>query len=80
MANFLNTLQASLTNTADAIRTNEYRLMYFFGVWHTDTTLYAESDDEAIFDADEAYKDNARLQNWNYNVALFCGNRKVKAY
>lgn len=39
--------------------------------------IFAESDAEAIFDAD-AVMATGRLRNWR--VALFCGNRKVKAY
>lgn len=30
----------------------EYRLMYLFGVWITSSKIYAETDKEAIFDAD----------------------------
>jgi hypothetical protein len=55
----------------------EYRLMYMFGAWVTAERIFAESDAEAIFDAD-AVMATGRLRN--LRVALFCGNRKVKAY
>ena len=54
----------------------EYKLMYLFGAWVTSACIYAESDKEAIFDADELPKVAAdKLQ-----YALFCGNRKIKTY
>lgn len=58
------------------IRVKEYRLMYYVGVWFTSERFCAESDAEAIFDADMAEKKaQDRLQ-----YALFCGNRLVKRY
>lgn len=57
-----------------------YRLMYFFGTWHTHSTIVAESKAEAIFDADEDYKNAANLHNWQYPVALWCGNSRIKDY
>ena len=56
---------------------SEYRVMYLFGAWVTSDVICAESDAEAIFDANESA---ARLMNWPYRVALFCGNRIVKNY
>ena len=56
-----------------------YRLMYKFGAWVTKTTIVAECDKEAIFDADDAFN-KSRLQGWQHGVALFCGNRVVKTY
>jgi len=61
-------------------KTKEYRLRYFFGTWMTSRIIFAESDAEAIHDADEAYKENGNLADWQYPVALFCGNRKIKKY
>ena len=61
-------------------QTSEYKLMYRFGAWVTEARLYAETDGEAIHDADENYNGNKHLQNWPYEVALFCGNRRVKTY
>ena len=60
-------------------KTKEYRLMYFFGTWVTKSIIPAECDKEAIFDADEVYS-KSNLTNWQYPVALWCGNRKVKEY
>lgn len=56
-----------------------YRLMYKFGAWVTKATLAAESDREAIHDADELFN-TSRLQNWEFGVKLFCENRVVKTY
>lgn len=68
----------------------EYRLMYQFGGWVTAIRLFAENDDEAIFDADLEYyfptseftlrNGTNDLRNWFKGVALFCGNRLVKRY
>ena len=57
----------------------EYKLMYFFGTWMTKEVIIAENDNEAIFDANASFA-GSRLAGWNYDVALFCGNRKVKQY
>jgi hypothetical protein len=61
-------------------KTKEYRLRYFFGTWMTSSIIFAENDAEAIHDADEIYNDNGNLADWQYPVALFCGNRKIKEY
>lgn len=61
------------------VKTSEYRLMYFFGVWFTREVIYAENDAEAIFDSDDSYKASG-LEKWQYSVALWCGNRMVKSY
>lgn len=68
------------TITLSEPSTKTYKLMYFFGTWHTSELFAAESDNEAIFDADESYNGNANLHNWHYPVALWCGNRQVKSY
>lgn len=54
----------------------EYRLMYLFGAWVTSAVIYAESDAEAVFDADNEPK----VASGKLRYALFCGNRKVKEY
>jgi len=64
-------------NETPALKT--YRLMYFFGTWVTKSIIPAECDNEAIFDADDEYSES-NLNNWQYPVALWCGNRKVKSY
>lgn len=56
-----------------------YKLMYKFGAWISKETFAAESDKEAIFDADMTFA-ASRLQSWANGVALFCGNRLVKRY
>ena len=61
-------------------KTKEYRLRYFFGTWMTSSIIFAESDAEAIHDADDVYNENGNLADWKYPVALFCGNRKIKEY
>lgn len=62
------------------INVSEYRLMYFWGAWITSKVIIAETDAEAIFDADEVFANSTNLKNWRGNVVLFCGNRKVKIY
>ena len=66
-------------NTTATPNTKEYRLMYLFGAWVTKEVIIAESDAEAVFDADMVFA-NSNLGNWKYGVALFRGNRKVKQY
>lgn len=66
-------------HTSAAPQTREYRLMYLFGAWVTKEVIYAESDAEAVFDADMTFA-SSNLGNWRYGVALFCGNRMVKHY
>lgn len=58
----------------------EYRLMYLFGAWITKERIYAETDEEAIHDADEVYKEAKSLHEWRYRVALMQGDRVVKEY
>lgn len=58
----------------------EYRLMYLFGTWVTDSTIYAETDEEAIYDSDKIFNGNPNIQKWGYGVALVQGNRFVKIY
>lgn len=57
----------------------EYRLMYVFGAWITREKIYAETDNEAVFDADAAFRDSG-LESWRYGVALFRGNKLIKTY
>ena len=76
----MNTLIEAMKDvTIEAVGTAKYTLMYFFGAWVTKEVIYAESDAEAIFDADATFN-GSRLENWPHGVALFCGNRKVKEY
>lgn len=62
--------------TMSNVQTREYRLMYYFGVWMTSERIYAESDAEAIYDADHAEK--KAIDKLVY--ALWCGKRMVKRY
>jgi len=76
----METLLSKIENTIkipEKIEVEEYKLMYLWGAWITKVRIYAENDDEAIFDAAEHAKN---LMNWPYSVALFCGNRLVKRY
>ena len=59
-----------------------YKLMYRFGAWVTKEKYAAESDEEAIFDADQTWADDDSLRSWPYEVALWCmeDNRIVKTY
>ena len=57
----------------------EYKLKYLWGAWITKETIYAETDEEAIFDADEIFKEDKTLHNWN-GVALVQDNRFIKNY
>ncbi len=61
---------------SDGVRVKEYRLMYLFGAWVTSDVLHAESDAEAIHDADEL----PRVASDKLQYVLFCGNRRVKTY
>lgn len=58
----------------------EYRLMYLWGAWITEARIYAETDEEAIFDSDKVFKEKESLQNWKMGVALVQKNRFVKRY
>ena len=73
-------IEAMVNVTTYIPKTKEYRLRYFFGTWMTSSIIFAENDAEAIHDADEVYNRNGNLADWQYPVALFCGNRKVKEY
>jgi hypothetical protein len=61
------------------LTTKEYRLMYYYCAWVTSSIIIAESDEEAIHDAD-AIMAERNVSNFRGNIALFCGNRKVKKY
>ena len=65
---------------AKSLNFKTYRFMYQFGAWVSKETFASESDAEAIFDADAIFNSDEALQNWNYKVALWCGNRMVKQY
>ena len=79
MSKLINAMNSvKISNELPAMKS--YRLMYFFGVWTTKAIFHAENDAEAIHDCDEVYNENGNLTNWQYPVALFCGNRKVKSY
>ena len=52
--------------------------MYYFGAWITKETFAAESDAEAIFDADMIVATAPARGKLTY--ALWQGNRKVKTY
>lgn len=69
-----------MVNIFSDIKISEYRLMYYWGAWITSKIINAETDAEAIFDADEFFENSTNLKNWRGNVVLFCGNRKVKIY
>ena len=78
MSKFINAMNSvKISNKLPKMK--EYRLRYFFGTWVTKSIIPAECDKEAIFDADEVYSES-NINNWQYPVALWCGNRKVKSY
>lgn len=54
--------------------------MYLWGAWITEARIYAESDEEAIYDSDEVFNGNESLKNWKMGVALVQENRFVKRY
>ena len=79
MSKFINAMN-SVKISIELPKMKEYRLRYFFGTWLTSSIIIAENDAEAIHDCDEVYNENGNLANWQYPVALWCGNRKVKSY
>jgi hypothetical protein len=54
--------------------------MYFYGVWHTKSMIFAESDAEAIYDARCEVKGSKAAVNGKLPYALWCGNRLVKKF
>ena len=68
-----------MTHKTSTLKLREYRLMYFYGAWITKERFAAETDAEAIFDADATFN-NSHLKNWAHGVALFRGNKRVKTY
>lgn len=71
---------AELANTSievNAPEPKEYRLMYFWGAWVTKYIIYAESDAEAIFDADVKMLEG---HNHCFSYALFGSKGMVKRY
>lgn len=65
-----------MTHTTNTLKT--YKVMYYFGAWISKETFAAESDAEAIFDADMIVATAPAKDKLTY--ALFQGNRKVKTY
>lgn len=65
-----------MTHTTNTLKT--YKVMYYFGTWMTHEVLAAESDAEAIFDADMSVATAPARGKLTY--ALWQGNRKVKTY
>ena len=61
---------------SETISTKEYRLVYCYGIWYTAEKIFAESDAEAIFDADN----NPRIANDKLEYRLICGNKTIKTY
>lgn len=67
---------STVPNEIKQPNTKEYRLMYFFGTWITAECIYAESDEEAVFDADS----NPKIASDTLRYALFKGNNIIKMY
>lgn len=63
---------------AASLNLKTYKVMYFFGTWMTHEVLAAESDAEAIFDADMSVATAPAKDKLTY--ALWQGNRKIKVY
>lgn len=59
------------------MKVKNYKLMYLYGAWITAANIYAETDAEAIFDAEDELK-NKRAKQLRY--ALWDGNRMVKEF
>lgn len=53
-----------------------YTIQYQFGGWHKANTLFAESDEEAIFDCDRTRK--KAIKKLTYG--LFKGSELIKVY
>lgn len=70
----LNSITAMITD----LHIYEYRVMsYYMGAWWTKFKIYAETDKEAIFDADNYVSEKGTQ---GYRTALCFGNRFVKRY
>lgn len=76
--NILDALKNANIKIDENLKIKEYRLMYLWGAWVGHSRIYAESDEEAIFDADEIMKGIDNKAGFKY--ALVIGNRKVKEY
>ena len=63
---------------AASLNLKTYKVMYYFGTWITHEVIAAESDEEAIFDADMSVANAPAKDKLTY--ALWQGNRKVKTY
>lgn len=77
MSTLTSFLDASNKVQLSEVKTREYRLKYMFGAWVTAEIIIAESDEEALFDAQEHAE---KRMGWKNGVALFCGNRLVHRY
>ena len=58
-------------------KVREYVLSYYVGVWETTKRIYAESEEEAIYDAIEYLKEE-RCDRLDY--CLFLGNKKIMGF
>lgn len=57
--------------TLNEINTKVYRLIYSgYGVNGVASEIIAENDAEAIFDADEIFKNNTKINDGYYHVSL----------
>ena len=65
-----------MTHTTNTLKT--YKVMYYFGAWISKETFAAESDAEAIFDADMIVANAPARGKLTY--ALWQGNRRIKTY
>ena len=72
----MNTAIFQNIKVSEEINTKEYRLVYCYGIWYTAEKIFAESDAEAIFDADN----NPRIANDKLEYRLICGNKTIKTY
>jgi hypothetical protein len=63
---------------ASSLNLKTYKVMYYFGAWISKETFAAESDAEAIFDADMIVATAPARGKLTY--ALWQGNRRVKTY
>lgn len=72
----MNTAIFQNIKVSEKINTKEYKLVYRYGIWYTAEKIFAESDKEAIFDADN----NPRIANDKLEYRLICGNKTIKVY
>ena len=68
---FTHTIMTLPTITLNEINTKVYRLIYTgYGINNVAYEIIAECDKEAIFDADEAFKNNPKINDGYYHVCL----------